>query len=159
MFTQRCFIRKNNQELIKYLESLGRKIYDGHRDYLYSDCYEISSFDKEILNYKENPFRNAFQKYIDCGTNEELFKAIAALSDNTDIYQWFTDGNVFIFNDSKRNWHDEVKAEFESYGVNQPFKTSSEFVYKYDNIKAVYNQMLSCKKATVQELIEYFKNK
>ena len=31
---------------------------------------------------------------VDYGTNEELFLAIAALRDDTDKYQWFTDGEM-----------------------------------------------------------------
>ena len=31
---------------------------------------------------------------IDCGENIELFLAIASLRDDTDKYQWFTDGNI-----------------------------------------------------------------
>ena len=31
---------------------------------------------------------------IDCGENIDLFLAIAALRDDTDKYQWFTDGKI-----------------------------------------------------------------
>lgn len=31
---------------------------------------------------------------IDCGENIDLFLAIASLRDDTDKYQWFTDGNI-----------------------------------------------------------------
>ena len=33
---------------------------------------------------------------IDCGTNEELFLALAALRNDTDKYQWFTDGDLWF---------------------------------------------------------------
>jgi hypothetical protein len=33
---------------------------------------------------------------VDCGANEELFLAIAALRDDTDKYQWFTDGDLWF---------------------------------------------------------------
>ena len=33
--------------------------------------------------------------FIYCGTNEELFLAIAALRDDADKNQWFTDGNEY----------------------------------------------------------------
>ena len=33
--------------------------------------------------------------FIDCGTNDELFLAIASLRDDTDNMQWFTDGNGY----------------------------------------------------------------
>lgn len=43
-------------------------------------------------------------KFIDCGTNEELFLAIAALRNDTDKCQWFTDGDLwFKCGDEVRN--------------------------------------------------------
>lgn len=36
---------------------------------------------------------------IDCGTNEELFLAIAALRDNTDKFQWFiSPEGIWVYN-------------------------------------------------------------
>ena len=68
---------------------------------------------------------------IDCGMNEELFLAIAALRDDTDKYQWFTDGNKWIL-------CPEIK--FSTYWVNDIDV----------NLDAIH-------KATVNELIEHFK--
>ncbi|WP_368117779.1 hypothetical protein [Bacteroides sp. 2201st1_D9_2201SCRN_220225] len=70
---------------------------------------------------------------IDCGMNEELFLAIAALRDDTDKYQWFTDGNKWIL-------CPEIK--FSTYWVNDIDV----------NLDAIH-------KATVNELIEHFKEK
>ena len=69
---------------------------------------------------------------VDCGTNEELFLAIAALRDGTDKYtQWFTDGN---------HWYQNKISdrEVERFGAGDP---------------------ISYHKATVNELIEHFKTK
>ena len=35
---------------------------------------------------------------IDCGENIDVFLAIASLRDDTDKYQWFTDGNITEMN-------------------------------------------------------------
>jgi len=72
-------------------------------------------------------------KFIDCGTNEELFLAIAALRDDTDKYQWFTDGDLWF------KCGDEVCNETIEYYLNK------------------YGRKIH--KATVNELIEHFKTK
>ena len=73
--------------------------------------------------------------FIYCGTNEELFLAIAALRDDTDKNQWFVnkDGN-FIFCDQN-----ELKHVIDN---------SDEYM---DYCVADFH------KATVKELIEHFK--
>lgn len=85
-FIQPCFIRKNTPELKKKLEELGYKmnlIYspNEHNLYIGSGVYSSANF---IDNY-----------YLDCGTNEELFLALAALRDDTDKNQWLTDGKIW----------------------------------------------------------------
>lgn len=95
--------------------------------------------------YKENRFTKQFQEAdsmfndkhpyrtydyagrIDCGTNEELFLAIAALRDDTDKYQWFIPpAGAWVYNKG------------------------------YESILEV---SLKWRKATVNELIEHFKEK
>lgn len=61
---------------------------------------------------------------IDCGENINLFIAIASLRDDTDKYQWFTDGNIWELNN--------------------------------EDLPSRYMQ-LNGYKATVDELLEYFK--
>lgn len=74
---------------------------------------------------------------IDCGTNEELFLAIAALRDDTDDNQWFTNG--------KGDWgmyrdgSDGNLPGMDFFGMPNDFDLSH------------YH------KATVNELIEHFK--
>ena len=70
---------------------------------------------------------------VDCGTNEELFLAIAALRDDTDKNQWFTDGDLWF------KCGDEMCDETIDYYLNE------------------YSRKLH--KATVNELIEHFKEK
>ncbi len=91
MFTQKCFIRKNTPELVKKLEELGYKslfsAMNGYGEYLYT-----------IVGTVVGGVYNAYDEktgFIDCGTNDELFLAIAALRDDTDNIQWFTDGNGY----------------------------------------------------------------
>lgn len=142
-FTTPCFIRKNTQELRRWLEELGySKNYPKWTD----DCsiiwayqYPVKGFDIPcyvIADSFDIPFDKhsvLCGKFIDCGTNEELFLAIAALRDDTDKYQWFTDGDLWF------KCGDEVCNETIEYYLNK------------------YGRKIH--KATVDELIEHFKTK
>lgn len=122
-FTTPCFIRKNTQELRRGLEELGYKMLSP----IEYDNLECS--DNWVNDIKSLNDCNGF----DCGTNEELFLAIAALRDDTDKYQWFTDGDLWF------KCGDKVCNETIEYYLNE------------------YGRKIH--KATVDELIEYFKTK
>ena len=86
--------------------------------------------EKELSRFvSDNP------KYVDCGTNEDLFLAIAALRDDSDVYQYFVnEKGVFVFcNQSELKHVINNSDDWCDYSV-------SEF-----------------HKATVAELIEHFK--
>lgn len=143
-FTTPCFIRKNTQELQRGLEELG---YSKDYSEWTVDCsiiwayqYPIKGFDTPnyvIADSFDIPFDKHSAlcgKFIDCGTNEELFLAIAALRDDTDKYQWFTDGDKWILC---------PKTKFSTYWVYYHIDVNTDTVHK----------------ATVNELIEHFKTK
>lgn len=142
-FTTPCFIRKNTPELRKKLEELG---YFNNSPQWTNNCsiiwayqYPMKGFDTPnyvIADSFDIPFDKHSAlcgKFIDCGTNEELFLAIAALRDDTDKYQWFTDGDLLF------KCGDEVCNETIEYYLNK------------------YGRKIH--KATVNELIEHFKTK
>lgn len=83
-FTTAAFIRRNTPELRKNLEELGYKNY-GNPFQITDDSKLITTIDGEYVPYNV-PLDDSF---IDCGTNEKLFLAIAALRDDTDDSQWF----------------------------------------------------------------------
>jgi hypothetical protein len=102
-FLQKAFIRKKTPELIDKLVAMGynypmkyHKIFPNlltipYKGHGWGSLICVS--DKEIdlalkTKINENPT-------IDCGDNEELFLAIAALRDDTDYMQWFTDGKLW----------------------------------------------------------------
>lgn len=100
-FTTPCFIRKNTVELRKKLEELGYEptkiIFDNERLCIatavngqYAKYTNISS----VMFDSTNPYEtwNCAGR-IDCGTNEDLFLALAALREDTDKGQWFCDDN------------------------------------------------------------------
>lgn len=101
MFTQKCFIRKNTPEIRKRLDEIGRAfIENGHGEWRihvdkneYLFCGDEQFCDGRIYFYIGRVCKPI--EGIDCGTNEDLFLAIAALRDDTDKNQWFTDGNGY----------------------------------------------------------------
>lgn len=105
MFTTPCFIRKNTPELRKALEDFG---YNKNSPRYTDDCniifayqYPVKGFDNPsyvIADTFDIPFDKGSLirgKFIDCGVNEDLFLALAALRDDTDAKQWFTDGKLW----------------------------------------------------------------
>ena len=128
MFTKKCFIRKNTPELVKSLEDIGYKAMfsarNGYGEYLYA-------FNGTIVGGEYNAY-NEKTGFIDCVTNTELFLAIAALRDDTDKFQYFTNG-VFWIKCSQLELKHELDNNYEEFCV-------ADF-----------------HKATVKELIEHFK--
>lgn len=87
-FTQQCFIRKNTPELREKLEEIGRKLLfaarNGYGNVLFTMKGELGLVQPYVNFSSPNTV-------IDCGTNEEMFLALAALRDDTDRNQWFVD--------------------------------------------------------------------
>lgn len=137
MFTQRCFIRKNNPRIRLSLIEFGKNALSP--DYLSCLVSNEENF-YSVYNeeeYLENMFLNGF---IGCGTNEELFLAIAALRDDSDKHQWFTNGEEWI-KCEKEDWIDEISSLCVSgrYNYDKNGELSVDFY-----------------KATVEELIKHF---
>ena len=146
-FTTPCFIRKNTPELRKKLEELGYEILNSGNTTLDAHNYDGNGSHKSIeegraiITSYENLYGVIYdidtvtkKGRIDCGTNEELFLAIAALRDDTDKNQWFTDGDKWIL-------CPEIK--FSTYWVYNDVDVNLDVIHK----------------ATVNELIEHFKTK
>lgn len=152
-FTTPCFIRKNTEELRKKLEDLGYNLAYGRC--IDCSCLATSAFHGQYMSIAEeiydstNPhitYNCANRK--DCGTNEELFLAIAALRDDSNYMQWFiTDSPLSVsYDDSIGNDHyfTEPKGSMFFWDENWNHATI---------ISGSYH------KATVEELINHFDNK
>ena len=79
MFTTPCFIRKNTPELRNKLEELGyenrgKVRYYGEPIYIYCEM--------DIFYTSPCKLKIPDNYIIDCGTNEELFIALASMTDN-----------------------------------------------------------------------------
>ena len=137
-FTTPCFIRKSTPELRKKLEELGYRLFGAelNEDLCIFTEPEYSLYSVEFFSNIPHPDET---DSVDCGTNEELFLAIAALKDNTDNNQLFTNGkgDWGIYRDGS----DGGLSGMDFYGMPNDF-----------NLPYYH-------KATVDELIEHFKGK
>ena len=128
VFLYKVFVRKNTYELRKRLEELGYKY--GGKASKFGQPYLYCSLDK-YFECNRCPAR--YHGIIDCGDNEELFLALAALRDDKPDYQWFV-------------WDDDEVAynKFKQYIPDEPWEEWWWF---------------EVHKATPEELIEYFNGK
>ena len=104
MFTKKCFIRKNTKELQCKLLDIGLKM--NTLDDFSGNCLAVN-YGMFITQYRLNELKEyEHNEYIDCGDNEDLFIAIAALRDDSNEHQWYTDGTRWNFNklDQKYDW-------------------------------------------------------
>ena len=132
MFVASCFIKKNTPELRKKLEELGYT-YNG-RDTESWGASALYCFDGKYYEvYPAKPSR--YHSIIDCGTNEELFIALATLRDDTDKNQWVIDEANECF-----GWEN-------SWSICDKDDMNERVVYTH------------YRKATVEEIIEHFKDK
>lgn len=131
-FTTSCFVRVENpekrKELIEWLEGIGYRL-----EYLRNDGVIVLTSENRVYVYGEALYRVIKVDYdtIDCGENTELFKALAAMNDENDREQWFTDG-----------YH------FELCPTNKADMVAWHMMYR-----------TKPRKATAEEIVEYFKNK
>lgn len=89
-----------------------------------------------------------FTNSINCGENEDLFLAIAALRDDSDYMQWFVT---------------EANQSWVNIGTYMPkgslFKclTKHRYPEEYKGMEFLCSSVVPAHKATVEELIEHFK--
>lgn len=130
MFTTPCFIRKNTPELRKKLEELGyenrgKVRYYGESIYIYCEM--------DIFYTSPCKLKIPDNYIIDCDDNEELFIAIASMTDNE-----YGLCDYYIVTD-------DYKPQYVKGSIHRALPLSSVI-------------HPSCyRKATVEELIEYFK--
>lgn len=82
--------------------------------------------------------------WIDCGTNEEMFLALAALRDDTGEHQWFIATETV--------WDENYDGEITTY-----FEKGQWM--EYDEWSYIEDMPSYFRKATPEEIIEHFKNK
>lgn len=148
-FTTPCFIRKNTAELRKKLEELGYKTLNsgnttldahnfdgkGHHKHINEGTAIITSYGGYYcVVYVADDVTNKGR--IDCGTNEDLFLAIAALREDSDYMQFFI-----------------RMAQNLSFVIDMYSVLCSGLSNAKDRVK----ELDKFQKATAEELIEHFK--
>ena len=130
MYTTACFIRKNTKELRDKLSSI-----TGTERWLFSlrNGYGKYIIHNQYIDSSDNSVEDNKCDLIDCGDNEELFLAIAALRDDSNEHQWF----VWDFEEGDEGKGDRWKL--------------------YDNDSNWCWWIFEVHKATVEELIDHFK--
>lgn len=105
-FSECCVIRRSNPSLWRQLVGLGirqnRCVPKLEERTMANQMCVIVTNGTFFTMKQENVLEDAF----DCGTNEDLFFALAVMRDDTDIHQWFIYDNR-AWNDDKpiRAWH------------------------------------------------------
>lgn len=146
-FTTPAFILKNTPELRKKLEELGYRLSGAelNEDLCIFTEPEYGLYSVEFFSNIPHPDET---DSVDCGNNEELFLAIAPLRDDTNENQWFiADSPLSVsYDDAMGNDHyfTEPKGSVFFWDINWMHATI---------ISGNYH------KATVEELIEHFKEK
>lgn len=132
-FTTPYFIRKNTPELMDKLRELGYKVFTSFSNY---PCLATMP-DDGIVVPATDINRN---RLFDCEDNEDLFIALAALRDDSDYMQWFTNGTDFI-KCEREDWPDMFSVLCSGRG--------EEYMNELDKYH----------KATPTEIIAHFKQK
>ena len=137
-FTTPCFIRKNTANIRNRLKEVGYKMLSPI-EYDNLECSDNWVNDIKSLNDCNG---------INCGFNEELFLAIAALRDDSNYMQWFiTDSILSVsYSDSIGNDHYFIEPKGIMFFWDENWDNATIISGRYH-------------KATVNELIEHFKIK
>lgn len=138
MFEQSVFIRKNTPELVNKLKQIGYRFSHIGNEKI-NDSIATTANTSNFSFINQNQYDDNFPhtswningKRIDCGTNEDLFLALAALTIYSPNFQWF------VWNDKEDKgdlWKQYMPGE---------------------NWEEWWN--FETHKATVKEIIEHFK--
>lgn len=144
-FTTPCFVRVEDREerkkLIELLKRIGwrfRGIASPEKKYVVADAHHQTVTTLVLDEWGAERFENI--GYIFCGTNVELFKALAAMNDENDREQWFV---------VKKNISD-------CYDIDDIIYQKGDMFFNASGQPLVEKHF---RKATAEEIIEYFKKK
>ena len=140
-FKTPCFVRVEDaaerKKLIEWCNNIiGRS---GDEDYMYGNVVLCIRDTTYCCIYQEADFVSD-DDTIDCGTSVELFRALAAMNDENDWEQWFTNGREF----GKKK------------GIQ---KINGNDVDIWEMHYCPIGEEHEWRKATAEEIVEYFKKK
>lgn len=164
-FLTPAFVRVNDpekrKELTEWLQGIGYHVcpcclFDGwntlhcrgiYRLKIDYEVHGICDYDEEtrysIGQFKAENAKKHSPSY-DCGENVELFKALAAMNDENDREQWFT---------NSEDWMLSLYDDFDG-AMTTDAECNADNVGYY-----TYCEEYGFRKATAEEIVEYFKTK
>ena len=155
-FKNVCLVRINTPDLISFLQNIGYIIcsccsFEG-ADWLTTGADGVvhgvgyGSDDEGITGEMAKAWWSESKDIIDCGDNVDLFKALAAMRDDSDLMQWFV-------TDADQSWV--------NLGTYAP-KGSWELCLVKDRYMGrnpdFCSSIVPAHKATIQEIMDHFKN-
>lgn len=141
-FTTPCFIRKNTPELRKKLEELGYTYTQNGSAEWFIPIEELECLvTYPAIGYYQGCAGYWYEDNVDCGTNEALFLALAALRDDTNENQWF------ICKEEK--WDEDYNGEIIVY-----YEEGDWLLWDYYSFMEDLSS--DFRKATKEEIIEHF---
>lgn len=161
-FLQNCILRKNSKEIAKALIEMGYHTYDIKE---YGGCPEYWSIVVEVdIAYagiwNNMPNNNIINDFIDCGDNEKMFLALAALRDDSDLYQWFVYPKIKYIKlpgyFPQMVGMDGTERIIEGYEWHVSYRNDLTIRIN-DAIKCGEDPKFLPHKATVKEIIDHFK--
>lgn len=142
MFTTPCYIKVTDEaqrrRVVEFLEKIGYEPFCLTHEGEYPTFIYTEVLEKRPSYYSDAD--SVSERQYDCGENEELFMALAALRDGSDKHQWFVFTELFlgdchVFHTGDMIHYDEVAQMF------------TEF-----------EQPMYVRKATPAELVAHFTN-
>lgn len=141
-FIQPCFIRKNTPELRQRLVDLGYNRYPIWMTNWKDDNDVYLAIDGIFYKFPSNLLDDKQDNLIDCGENEEMFLALAALRDDTNENQWFIALNTMC----DENYNGEINVYYEK---------DEWLLWNYYTL--MEDMPSDFRKATSEEIVEHFK--
>jgi len=143
MFTTPCFVRCNTPELKEWLKEIGYEQWNNFDvpEYPIIETFYLCNKPTFCNNSGNNIFPLVNDGLINCQSNVDLFKALAAMRNDSDYMQWF------IFDKDVYDIEDDFIA-----GNTLLFKKGDWYLcrdYRMISKKNIH-------KATKEELIKYF---
>ena len=141
-FTQPAFVRVENpaerKELTVFMELIGRKTITAHNGD--EDCIYLIAHNRPDTMWMAlmgDSTKSRFEKeFHNCGSNIELFKALAAMNDENDLWQY----HVCLTD----HWNDVAVGEL--------------ILKRGEDDERIFWEPLF-RKATAEEIIKHFKNR
>lgn len=138
-FNVPCFVTvkdfKERNELVEWCRNIG---YEFIQPPIEEELGDKVVCESSYVGVAHDAETFASAKYVDCGDNVNLFRALAAINDENNLQQWFV-----IRKHIKNLYGTIVYRKGELY-LNQNYKTVSPVYFR---------------KATVEEIVKYYGNK